>query len=163
MGSLNKVLLIGNLGKEPEIRYTPDGLAVLNFSIATSEYFKTQSGEKSEKTTWHNIVAFGKTGENVANYLNKGKQVFVEGRISTSSYDDKETGEKKYRTEIIANLITLLGNKPVGADADEGGAGNYSNTGKGGDHQPAKAGPQGYKQEEEDDDIPFSQDPTFVV
>ncbi|MHB1601741.1 MAG: single-stranded DNA-binding protein, partial [bacterium] len=90
MGSLNKVLLIGNLGKDPELRYTPDGLAILKFSIATSEYFNDKSGNKSEKTTCHNIVAFGKMGQTLANYLNKGKQVFVEGRINNRSYDDKD-------------------------------------------------------------------------
>ena len=156
MGSLNKVLLIGNLGKDPETRYTPDGLAVVKFSIATSEYSKTQSGEKSEKTTWHNIVAFGKTGENVVNYLRKGKQVFVEGRISVSSYEDKDTGEKKYRTEIIANNITLLGKKDESGDGgepdNEGRHETKSYAAAAGAGVPGNSGGGQY----EDDDIPFN-------
>ncbi len=110
MASLNKVMLIGNLGKEPELRYTPDGLAILKFSIATSEYFNDKSGNKTEKTTWHNIVLFGKIAQNLANYLKKGKQVFVEGRINNRSYD-KQDGTKGYITDIIANNVVLLGAK----------------------------------------------------
>lgn len=110
MASLNKVMLIGNLGKDPELRYTPDGLAILKFSIATSEYFNDKSGNKTEKTTWHNIVLFGKIAQNLANYLNKGKQVFVEGRINNRSYD-KQDGSKGYITDIIAYNVVLLGAK----------------------------------------------------
>ena len=154
MGSLNKVLLIGNLGKDPEVRYTPDGLAIVKFSIATSEYSKTQSGEKSEKTTWHNIVAFGKTGENVVNYLQKGKQVFVEGRISVSSYDDRETGEKKYRTEIIANTITLLGKK---SESGDGGESDNEGRQEKKSYAAASTGVAGSGGGQfEDDDIPFN-------
>lgn len=152
MGSLNKVLLIGNLGKEAETRYTPDGLAVVKFPLATTEYFKSQSGEKSEKTTWHNIVVFGKTGENVVNFLNKGKQVFIEGRISTSQYDDKD-GITRYRTEIIANSIILLGAKPASSDNNDGNE-DYQEQAQ----TQAKAktsSPQ------EDDDIPFSRSPVL--
>ncbi len=118
MGSLNKVLLIGNLGKDPELRYTPDGMAILKFSMATTEYSKDASGEKTERTTWHNITVFGKTAQNISNYLTKGKQVFIEGRINTYSYEDKETGEKRYRTEIIANNVTLLGKKGDSGEGD---------------------------------------------
>lgn len=154
MGSLNKVLLIGNLGKDPELRYTPDGLAILRFSIATSEYFNDKSGNKSERTTWHNIVVFGKMGQNIANYLSKGKQVFVEGRINNRSYDDKE-GNKKYITEIVANNIVLLGAKGGGGGAEiienenrnEGN--NYS--AQGGNME----GGYGSAGQQEDDDIPF--------
>lgn len=147
MGSLNKVLLIGNLGKDPELRYTPDGLAILGFPMATTEFFNDKSGTRNERTTWHNITVFGKMGQNIANYLSKGKQVFVEGRIRTSSYDDKD-GVKRYRTDIVATNIVLLGGKgnanaPEGIDADakfDGGMeAGYSSGG--GAH--------------EDDDIPF--------
>ena len=110
MGSLNKVMLIGNLGKDPELRYTPDGLAILKFSMATTEYFNDKSGNKTEKAIWHNIVLFDKLASTMANYLNKGKQVFVEGRINNRSYDDAD-GNKKYISEIIANNIVLLGKK----------------------------------------------------
>ena len=158
MGSLNKVLLIGNLGKDPELRYTPDGLAILKFSIATSEYFNDKSGNKSEKTTWHNIVLFGKMAQNLANYLNKGKQVFVEGRINNRSYDDKD-GNKKYISEIIATNIVLLGAKGGGggaeaADADYGQASNdYGYAGQNGGSSANASGAS--NQPSEDDDIPF--------
>ncbi|MCL4497160.1 MAG: single-stranded DNA-binding protein [Deltaproteobacteria bacterium] len=155
MGSLNKVLLIGNLGKDPELRYTPDGLAILRFSIATTEYFNDKSGSKNERTTWHNIVVFGKMGQSIANYLNKGKQVFIEGKINNRSYDDKE-GNKKYITEIVATNIVLLGAKGgagSGAEiAEEGGAAggnNYAVQGGAGESGYGGAGSQ------DDDDIPF--------
>ncbi len=163
MGSLNKVLLIGNLGKDPELRYTPDGLAILKFSIATSEYFNDKSGNKSEKTTWHNIVMFGKMAQNLANYLNKGKQVFVEGRISNRSYDDKD-GNKKYITEIVATNIVLLGAKGGGGGAeavetDYGQASNdygYAGQNGGSSYGSGSANTGGASnQPNEDDDIPF--------
>ena len=110
MGSLNKVMLIGNLGKDPELRYTPDGLAILKFSMATTEYFNDKSGNKTEKAIWHNIVVFDKLASTMSNYLVKGKQIFVEGRINNRSYEDKE-GNTKYITEIIGNNIVLLGSK----------------------------------------------------
>ena len=157
MGSLNKVLLIGNLGKDPELRYTPDGLAILRFSIATTEYFNDKSGSKNERTTWHNIVVFGKMGQSIANYLNKGKQVFIEGKINNRSYDDKE-GNKKYITEIVATNIVLLGAKGGGGSgaeaAEEGGAAgagsnNYAHQGGNAESGYGSAGHQ------DDDDIPF--------
>lgn len=142
MGSLNKVLLIGNLGKDPELRYTPDGLAILSFSIATTEYFNDKSGSKTERTTWHNITVFGKMGQSIANYLTKGKQVFIEGKIRNSSYDDKE-GIKRYKTDIVASNIVLLGAKGSGGGGDnETQRKNTEN-----DYNPAG--------KQEDDDIPF--------
>ena len=120
MGSLNKVMLIGNLGKDPELRYTPDGLAILKFSMATTEYFNDKSGNKTEKAIWHNIVLFDKLASTMANYLSKGKQVFVEGRINNRSYDDAE-GNKKYISEIIANNIVLVGRK----EDSQGGQDDY--------------------------------------
>jgi single-strand DNA-binding protein len=153
MGSLNKALLIGNLGKDPELRYTPEGLAILRFSIATSEYFNDKSGSKTERTTWHNVVVFGKMGQNIANYLSKGKQVFVEGKINNRSYDDKE-GNKKYITEVVATNIVLLGAKGGGGteiieneNRNEGN--NYSAQGGNQESGYGSAGQQ------EDDDIPF--------
>lgn len=141
MGSLNKVLLIGNLGKDPELRYTPDGLAILSFSIATTEYFNDKSGSKTERTTWHNITVFGKMGQSIANYLTKGKQVFIEGKIRNSSYDDKE-GIKRYKTDIVASNIVLLGAKGSSGDNDGAQRKNTEN-----DYNPAG--------KQEDDDIPF--------
>ncbi len=162
MASLNKALLIGNLGKDPELRYTPDGMAILKFSLATSEYFKTQSGEKTERTIWHNIVAFGKMGQTLANYLNKGKQVFVEGRINNRSYDDKE-GNKKYITEIVATNIVLLGAKGGGgsseaSDADYGQVSNdygYAGQNANNSYGAGNLNTGMSNQPGEDDDIPF--------
>ena len=114
MGSLNKVMLIGNLGKDAEMRYTPGGQAVANFSIATSETWNDkESGERKEKTEWHRIVLWGKQAESLQEYLVKGKQIYVEGRLQTRSWDDKD-GNKKYSTEIKADRITLLGSRGGG-------------------------------------------------
>lgn len=107
MSSLNKVTLIGRLGKDPEIRYTPSGLAVANFSMATSENW-TKEGQKESRTEWHRIVAFGKLAEICGEYLAKGKQVYIEGRIQTREWEDKE-GNKRYTTEIVAGQMLMLG------------------------------------------------------
>ena len=109
-GGLNKAMLIGRLGRDPEVRYTPDGLAVANFSIATSEEWKDKStGEKKERTEWHRIVAFGKLGEICGEYLSKGKQVYIEGRLQTRSWE--KDGVKRYTTEIVATDMQMLGAK----------------------------------------------------
>jgi single-strand DNA-binding protein len=110
---VNKVLLIGRLGKDPEVRYTPDGTMVTNFSMATDEYRKDKNGEKVQRTEWHRIVTFGKLAEICGNYLSKGKLVFVEGRIQTQSWEDKE-GNKRYTTEIIASDMRMLDSKGTG-------------------------------------------------
>ncbi len=108
MASLNKCILIGRLGKEPALNYTPNGQAVCKFSIATDDSWKDKQGQKHEKVTWHNIVFWGKAGENAKKYLSKGSLVYVEGKIDNRSYDDKETGQKKYITEIIGSVIQFL-------------------------------------------------------
>lgn len=113
MAGINKVILVGNLGADPEIRYTPGGMAVANFSLATSETF-SKDGQKQTKTEWHKIVAFGKLAEICGEYLSKGKQVYIEGKIQTRSWEDKE-GVKKYMTEIVANSMQMLGSKGEGA------------------------------------------------
>jgi single-strand DNA-binding protein len=107
-GSINKVILIGRLGKDPEMRFTPSGKAVTNFTLATNENWTDQSGEKQERTEWHRIVTWGKLAENCAKLLAKGKQVYVEGRIQTRSWDDKD-GNKRYTTEVVANTMQMLG------------------------------------------------------
>lgn len=107
---LNKVILIGNLGRDPEVRYTPGGLAVANFSMATSETWTNKEGEKETRTEWHRIVAWGKLGEICGEYLSKGKQVYIEGRIQTREWEDKE-GNKRYTTEIIASQMLMLGSR----------------------------------------------------
>ena len=107
---VNKAILIGRLGKDPEVRYTPDGAMVTNFNLATDEQWKDKNGEKVQKTEWHRIVTFGKLAEICGNYLVKGKLIFVEGRIQTRSWEDKE-GVKRYTTEIVANNMQMLDSK----------------------------------------------------
>lgn len=116
--AVNKAILLGNLGRDPELRYTANQTAVCRFSIATSERRKDSSGNWNEHTEWHNIVTFGKTAENCSNYLKKGRQVFVEGRIQTNKWQDKE-GRDRYTTEIIANTVQFIGNRQ-GAGAGGG-------------------------------------------
>jgi single-strand DNA-binding protein len=120
--SVNKVILIGNLGKDPEVKYTPGGMPVAKFSLATNERFKDKEGNWQDRTEWHNIVAFQRLAEIVGEYLKKGGKCYVEGRLSTSSWDDKETGQKKYKTEIIANDLVLLSGRGEGAGGDDSGA-----------------------------------------
>jgi len=110
MSGVNKAIIIGRLGQDPELKYTPNGNAVCNFSIATSEKFKTKSGSEKEETQWHRIVAWGKTAEIAAEYLAKGREVYIDGKIKTRSYEDKN-GVKKYSTEIEAQTVQFLGGK----------------------------------------------------
>jgi single-strand DNA-binding protein len=116
MASINKVILIGNLGGEPEVRYTPSGTAIANFSLATTDQWTTKEGGKEEKTEWHKIVAFGRLGEVCGEYLHKGKQVYIEGRIQTRAWEDKE-GIKRYTTEIVANSMQMLGSAKRESDS----------------------------------------------
>ena len=122
--SVNKVILIGNLGKDPEIKYTPSGTAVAKFSLATNENYKDKSGQWQERTEWHNIVAWQRLAEIVGEYVKKGSKLYIEGRLQTSSWDDKETGQKKYKTEIVANDLVLLSGR--GEGDSEGGSRGYS-------------------------------------
>ena len=143
MAGINKVILVGRLGQDPEVRYTPDGTAVANFSIATSEEWKDKnSGEKRERTEWHRIVAWRRLGEICGEYLSKGRQVYIEGRIQTRSWEDKD-GNKRYTTEIIASDVQFLGGRDSATTASPSagapGPGSLA---------PSDQGPQ-------DDDIPF--------
>lgn len=156
MASLNKVLLIGNLGKDPELRYTQDGLAILSFPLATGEVFTEKSGEKVERTTWHNITVWGKIAETLANYLSKGKQVFIEGKIRNSSYDDKD-GIKRYKTEVVASNVVMLGsretagytdNKSSGAGSEQVDASHDYNYDQSNKKYPAKTSSNGSQQAE---------------
>ncbi|HBG47215.1 MAG TPA: single-stranded DNA-binding protein [Deltaproteobacteria bacterium] len=115
MAGVNKVILLGNLGADPEIRYTPGGMAVVNFRLATSETRANKEGQKETKTEWHRVVAFGKLAEVCGEYLSKGKQVYIEGKIQTRSWE--KDGEKKYTTEILANQMQMLGSRESGAAA----------------------------------------------
>jgi single-strand DNA-binding protein len=119
MAGVNKVILIGNLGKDPELRYTAAGQPVASFSVATTERWTDKNGQRQERTEWHNIVVWGKLAELTNQYLKKGRPVYIEGRITSRSWDDRD-GNKKYRTEIVANQIQFLGSGPgpgSGADA----------------------------------------------
>ncbi len=116
--SLNKASLIGRLGKDPEVSYTASGIAVAKFTMATSERWKDDSGNVQEKTEWHNIVVWRKLAEICGQYLKKGSKVYIEGKLQTSSWDDKNTGVKKYRTEIIADDMIMLDSK--GSDSGSG-------------------------------------------
>ena len=118
--SLNKVTLIGNLGKDPELSYTPSGVAVAKFSVATGEKWKDQEGNLQEHTEWHNIVAWRKLAEICGQYLKKGSKVYLEGKLQTRSWDDKNTGVKRYTTEVIADDLIMLDSK--------GGGGGAANT-----------------------------------
>src|SRR5438874_7942148 len=118
--SVNKVILIGNLGKDPEVKYTPNGMAVAKFSIATNERFKDKEGQWQDRTEWHNIVAWQRLAEIAGEYLKKGRSVYVEGRLQTRSWDDKETGQKKYMTEIIAQDLVLLGGREATGEESGG-------------------------------------------
>lgn len=111
MASLNKVILIGNLGKDPEVRYMPNGEAVCNFSIATTDSWKDKQGQKQERTEWHNIVMYRRLAEIAGEYLKKGSSVYLEGRIQTRKWQDKNTAQDRYTTEIIADQMQMLGGR----------------------------------------------------
>jgi single-strand DNA-binding protein len=157
--SVNKVILVGNLGKDPEVKYTPGGMPVAKFSLATNERFKDKEGQWQDRTEWHNIVAFQRTAEIVGEYLKKGGKCYIEGSLRTSSWDDKETGQKKYKTEIIANDLVLLSGRGEGggdssgssrgAGASAGGSNNFDQRTPEPEHATAGSGPI------TDEDIPF--------
>ena len=160
MASVNKVILIGNLGRDPETRYTTGGDAICNLNIATSEQWKDKSGEKQEKTEWHRVVLFGRQAEIAGEYLKKGRSVYIEGRLQTRKYTDKD-GVEKYSTEIVGDRMQLLGSREGGGgggDADfGGGGGSRASSGGGGSGAGAKGGsaPKRSNPDELDDDIPF--------
>jgi single-strand DNA-binding protein len=151
-GGVNKVILIGNLGKAPELRFTPSGQAVANFTIATNESWNDKSGQKQERTEWHRIVVWGKLAELCGQYLSKGRQCYVEGRLQTREWNDKE-GKKNYTTEIVAQTVQFLGGKGEGAGAgrQNGASDDFGPPPPGMDDA---GGPQGGPQGVEDD-IPF--------
>src|ERR1700759_1081206 len=130
--SVNKVILIGNLGKDPESKYTPAGMPVARLTLATNERFKDKEGNWQDRTEWHNLVAFQRTAEIAGEYLKKGRTVYIEGSLRTNSWDDKESGQKKYRTEIIVSDLVLLGGGREGGEGGSGGGGGYSRSSSGG-------------------------------
>ena len=137
-GSVNKVIIVGNLGKKPELRRTPGGAAVTDFSVATTDRFKGKDGSRQETTEWHNIVVWNRQAENACQYLNKGSSVYIEGSLRTRSWDD-QNGQKKYRTEIIAQSIQFL--DKIGGGGPQGG-----NDNGGGFGEPAYSGGDSYNQ-----------------
>ena len=153
MASVNKVILIGNLGRDPETRYMPDGGAVTNVSIATTETWKDKSGEKQEKTEWHRVAFFGKLAEIAGEYLKKGSQVYVEGRLQTRKWQDKD-GQDKYTTEIVADRMQMLGSRQ-GMGSGDREAGGEREGGSRPASKPSGAKPAGSKFDDFEDDIPF--------
>jgi single-strand DNA-binding protein len=153
---VNKVILVGNLGRDPEVRSTPSGQPVASFTLATSRKWKDKSGQRQEQTEWHQIVCWGRQAEVAGQYLTKGKQIYVEGRLQTRQWDDKD-GNKRYTTEIRGDKIVLLGGGSGGGRG--AGGGGYSggrSTGGGGDDMSHAPGPDsGQEQPLTDDDIPF--------
>lgn len=129
MASVNRVIILGNLGQDPEVRYTPSGAAVCTLSVATTETRTDRDGNRQDNTEWHRVVVWNKQAENCAKYLSKGRSVYVEGRLQTRSWDDKNTGQKKYTTEIIAQTVQFIGG---GRDQGAHSAGASAATGFGG-------------------------------
>ena len=151
--SLNKVQLIGNLGKDPEVKYTPSGTAVATITLATNERFKDKDGQWQDRTEWHNVVLWQRLAEIAGEYLKKGGKVYVEGRLQTRSWDDKQTNQKKYMTEVVASDLILLSGRGEGGET-----GGYSRGASAGNNnfdqsvpEPANAGAGPIS----DDDIPF--------
>jgi len=148
---VNKVFLLGNVGKDPEIRATAGGMTIASFTLATADRRKDAHGNWQDVTEWHNLVAFQRTAEIVRDYVKKGTQLFIEGKIQSRSWEDKESGQKKYKTEILVNELSLLG-KPGGGEG--GGSYTKSNTAPYSATAPAAA-PDYADQGITDDDIPF--------
>jgi single-strand DNA-binding protein len=170
MASVNKVILVGNLGRDPEVRYMPEGGAITNISIATTSTWKDKAGEKQEATEWHRVVFFNKLAEIAGEYLKKGSQVYVEGRLRTRKWQDKD-GQDKYTTEVTADAMQMLGGRqgmgeggPASGSASgsQGGApsGDYGNRAGGSASAPSASKPAAAKSapakfDDMDDDIPF--------
>jgi single-strand DNA-binding protein len=151
MGTVNKVIIVGNMGRDAEVRYTPGGAAVATLSLATTDVWNDKAGQRQEKTEWHRVVVWGKQAETLAEYLTKGRQIYVEGRLQTRQWDDKD-GNKRYTTEIRSDRIVLLGGRGGGAGEGGGGGGDYGSprpTSSGG------GGPAPGPPELTEDDIPF--------
>jgi single-strand DNA-binding protein len=153
---VNKVILIGNLGRDPEVRSTPSGQSVASFTLATSRRWKDKNGQRQEQTEWHQIVVWGKQAEIAGQYLTKGKQIFLEGRLQTRSWDDRQTGEKRYRTEVVCDNFQMLGSRGGGGGGDfEQGGAMPGGGGGGGSFDEGGFGGGGGGGDLDDDDIPF--------
>jgi len=165
MGSVNKVILVGNLGADPELKYTPSNRPLCNLSIATNEVFKDKAGARQERTEWHRVTVWGEQAESCSKYLAKGRSVYIEGRLQTRSWDDKTDGKKRYSTEIVADRVVFLGGGGEGGGgARRGGGGGRWNEesgggggggGGGGPPEPSEPPGGGGGSGPPDDDIPF--------
>ena len=157
--SVNKVILLGNVGKDPEIRSTPNGVMVANFTLATSDRFQDPQGNWQDRTEWHNLVTFKRTAEIVRDYVKKGSKLFIEGKIQTRSWEDKDTKAKRYRTEIIVNDLSLLSGRDDSSGGSAGGYNRSSSTSNAAvnEDQRVPAAQDDFAQSAEisDDDIPF--------
>jgi single-strand DNA-binding protein len=161
--SVNKVILVGNLGKDPEVKFTPQGTAVAKITVATSSSYKDkQSGEWKETTEWHNVVLWQRQAEIAGEYLKKGNKVYIEGRLQTRSWDDKQTGQKKYMTEVVASELVLMGGGGGGAAREGGYSGGRGAGAASGADSFDQSGPDSFESqpagrgtEITDDDIPF--------
>ena len=155
MASVNKVILIGNLGRDPETRYMPEGGAITNISIATTDKWKDKNGEMQEKTEWHRVAFFGKLAEIAGEYLKKGSQVYVEGRLQTRKWQDKD-GQDKYTTEIVANVMQMLGSRQgMGGGHRDGGGAERAQAGSAKPSASKPASKPAGKFDDFEDDIPF--------
>jgi len=152
--SVNKVFLLGNVGKDPEIRSTPGGAIVANLTLATSDRYQDAQGNWQDRTEWHSLVAFKRTAEIIRDYVKKGSKLYIEGKLSTRSWDDKETGQKRYKTEIVVFDLSLLSSRDEGAGTS---GRSYNSNASAGHDQRTSAGANDYNQSAEisDDDIPF--------
>lgn len=158
MAGVNKVILVGNLGKDPEVRHLENGAVLARFPIATSESYKDREGNRVDQTEWHNVVVWRKLAEIAESYLKKGSQVYLEGKLRTRSWDDDQ-GVKKYATEVVADTFTMLGKREDNGGAPMGGSNanlaSSNNSGGGNNYQASAASSAPNVQEDEADDLPF--------
>ena len=163
MASVNKVILVGNLGRDPEVRYSPEGAAICNVSLATTSQWKDRNtGERREETEWHRVVFYNRLAEIAGEYLRKGRSIYVEGRLKTRKWQDKETGQDRYSTEIVADQMQMLGGRgdDMGGGGGGGGADEFNQAPARAPQRPAPAQKRPAAQEptnlaDMDDDIPF--------
>jgi len=153
--SVNKVILIGNLGKDPEVKYTPSGTPVAKLTLATNERFKDKAGDWQDRTEWHNVVVWQRLAEIAGEYLKKGSKVYIEGRLQTRSWDDKQTNQKKYMTEVVAQDLVLLGGRGEGGGGDDAGGRSRGAAAGGGFAQRAPEPEPAASTPISDEDIPF--------
>lgn len=153
MASFNKVMLLGNLTRDPEVKYTPKGSAVADIGLAVNRTYTTDGGEKREETTFVDVTMWGRQAEIAGEYLKKGRPLFVEGRLQLDTWDDKQTGQKRSKMRVVCENFQMLGSRDGGGEGGGGGGGGGRSSGGGGSSRPAKSAPAA--EEPSDDDIPF--------